>query len=58
MNDAEILNLIIKKGVAVGFIQMLIKDNLGGYKEYNDFIGSPEYHLTKKEFNLIAKRVI
>jgi len=48
MNDTEILNLIISKGVAVGFIQMLIKDNLGGYKEYNDFIGSPDFHLTKK----------
>ena len=47
--------LIIKKGVAVGMIQLLINNNLGGVKEYNDFIGgAKKLHLTQDEFNQIT----
>lgn len=51
----KVLDIIIKKGVAVGFIQLLLDNNCGGVREYNDYIGGNKHlHLTKEEFNLIA----
>lgn len=47
--------IIKEKGVAVGFIQLLINDNLGGVNEYNDFIGDKKLYLTKEEFNLLKE---
>lgn len=42
MTSKEVLQafkIIKNKGVAVGFIQLLIKEKYGGLVEYNNFIG-------------------
>lgn len=50
-----LLDLIIRKGVAVGMIQLLIKEKCGGVKEYNDFIGDKKLFLTQDEFDDLVK---
>lgn len=54
--DLEILEIIKRKGVAIGFIQLLIKENAGGVNEYNQFIGgNKKLYLSDKEFKLIQE---
>ena len=55
MTDKEIIDLCKEKGVAIGMIQLLVNENCGSVKEYNDFIGIPECYLTKEEFDELAK---
>ena len=54
----QALDIIIRKGVAVGFIQLLIDENAGGVNEYNSYIGIKELFLTNREYNLIRKLII
>lgn len=51
----EVLKIIKEKGVAVGFIQLLLTENCGGLKEYNDYIGDNKLYLTETEFNLLKE---
>lgn len=52
--DLEILDILKKKGVAVGFIQLQIKENCGGVREYNDYIGKDKsLHLTADEYKKV-----
>ena len=51
----EVLDLIKRKGIAVGIIQLLIKENCGGVKEYNDYIGDKKLYLTEKEYKTIKE---
>ena len=52
--DLEILKILKRKGVAIGFIQLLIKEKAGGVNEYNEFIGGDKkLYLSEKEFNKI-----
>ena len=54
--DLEILEILKKKGVAVGFIQLQIKENCGGVSEYNDYIGEDKsLHLTADEYEKIKE---
>ena len=54
--DLEILEILKRKGVSVGFIQLLIKENCGGVREYNDFIGGDKsLHLTANEYKKIKE---
>ena len=54
--DLEVLEIIMKKGVAVGFIQLQIKENCGGVREYNDYIGEDKrLHLTADEYEKIKE---
>ena len=57
MSDKELLGLIYKKHVAVGFIIELVEGDWGGVQEYNDFIGLPKYFLSEDEFNEIVKGI-
>lgn len=58
VNDSELLKLIIKKGVAVGMIQLLHSQNAGGVKEYNDYIGGdPALLLTPGEYDAILNKI-
>lgn len=54
MSDKELLALIFRKGVAIGFITMLEKECLGGVQEYNDFIGDKKLHLHQDEYDAIV----
>ena len=55
-NDLEVLDILKKKGVAVGFIQLQIKENCGGVREYNDYIGEDKsLHLTADEYEKIKE---
>lgn len=51
----EVLEIIIKKGVAVGFIDMIIKTQLGGADEYNTFTINKKMYLTEEEFELLKE---
>ena len=52
--DLEVLEILKKKGVAVGFIQLQITENCGGFIEYNDYIGEDKsLHLTADEYEEI-----
>lgn len=51
----EVLDLIKRKSIAVGFIQLLIKENCGGVIEYNDYICNKKLYLTKKEYKTIKE---
>ena len=54
--DLEVLEILKKKGVAVGFIQLQIKENCGGFIEYNDYIGEDKsLHLTADEYEKIKE---
>lgn len=53
--DLEVLELIKKKSVAVGFIDLLVKEQLGGVNKYNDYIGDKKMYLTEEEFDLIKE---
>lgn len=54
--DLEILDILKKKGVAVGFIQLQIKENCGGVREYNDYIGKDKsLHLTADEYKKVKE---
>lgn len=54
--DLEVLEILKKKGVAVGFIQLQIKENCGGVREYNDYIGEDKsLHLTTNEYEKIKE---
>ena len=54
--DLEILEILKRKGVSVGFIQLLIKENCGGVREYNDFIGGDKsLHLTANEYKKLKE---
>lgn len=54
--DLEILDILKKKGVAVGFIQLQIKENCGGVREYNDYIGKDKsLHLTADEYKKLKE---
>ena len=57
MSDAwkETLDLIYRKGVAVGFILMMEEGHMGGAQEYNDFIGAKKLYLTEEEYTAIAE---
>ena len=55
LKKLKAFEIIKRKGVAVGFIQMLIKDNCGGVREYNDFIGDPKLYLTQEEYDLLKE---
>ena len=55
LTEKELLNLIYRKGVAVGFILMMEKGHVGGVQEYNDFIGVKELYLTEEEYTAIAE---
>ncbi len=55
-NYLEVLEILKKKGVAVGFIQLQIKENCGGFIEYNDYIGEDKsLHLTTDEYEKIKE---
>ena len=50
------MNKVVIKGVAVGFIQLQIKENCGGVSEYNDYIGEDKrLHLTTDEYEKIKE---
>ena len=56
MSDKELLDLIYRKGVAVGFILMMEEGHMGGgVQEYNDFIGAKKLYLTEEEYTAIAE---
>ena len=53
--DLEVLEILKKKGVAVGFIQLQIKENCG-VREYNDYIGEDKsLHLTSDEYEKLRE---
>ena len=55
-DDLEILDILKKKGVAVGFIQLQIKENCGGVREYNDYIGEDKsLHLTADDYKKLKE---
>lgn len=45
------LEIIIKKGVAVGMLQL----EEVGLQEYNDFIGDKKLYLTQEEYDLLKE---
>ena len=49
------LEIVKKKGVAVGFIFLLEKEHIGGVQEYNDYIGAKELYLTQEEYDLLKE---
>lgn len=55
LTDKELLDLIYRKGVAVGFILMMEEGHMGGVQEYNDFIGAKKLYLTEEEYTAIAE---
>lgn len=55
LTDKELLDLIYRKGVAVGFILMMEKEHIGGVQEYNDYIGAEEFYLTEEEYTAIVE---
>lgn len=59
LNDLrEFAKIVATKGVAIGFIQLLEKENAGGVNEYNDYIGGDKkLYLTEAQFNLVKKVV-
>ena len=55
-DDLEILDILKKKGVAVGFIQLRIKENCGGVREYNNYIGKDKsLHLSADEYKKVKE---
>ena len=54
----EFAKIVATKGVAIGFIQLLEKENAGGVNEYNDYIGGDKnLYLTEAQFNFVKKVV-
>ena len=49
------LEIIKKKGVAVDFIQLLVKENCGDVRVYNYYIGNKKLYLTKEEYDLLKE---
>jgi len=59
INDLrEFAKIVATKGVAIGFIQLLEKENAGGVNKYNDYIGGDKnFYLTEAQFNFVKKVV-
>ena len=55
--ELKAFEIIKNKGVAVGMIQLLVRDNCGGVNEYNDFIGDKKLYLTQEEFDLLKEEL-
>ena len=54
--ELKVLKILKRKGVAVGFIQLQIKENCGGVREYNDYIWEDKsLHLTANEYEKIKE---